>query len=137
MGVVKGLKALAEIPKTEQSKDVRQCIENCIDFLLKHHVYRRSHDLKRAAKPGWSRFGFPRMWQTDILEILLILTSLGVRDERMQDAINLMISKQDEHGRWLLQDTFNGRFQVDIEAKGKPGKWVTLNALTVLKRYYE
>jgi len=27
-------------------------------------------------------------------------------------------------------------FQVDIEQKGKPSKWVTLNALRVLKRIY-
>lgn len=32
--------------------------------------------------------------------------------------------------------TYNGRFQVDIERKGKPSKWVTLNALRVLKRHF-
>ena len=29
----------------------------------------------------------------------------------------------------------NGRFQVNIERKGKPSKWITLNALEVLKGY--
>lgn len=38
---------------------------------------------------------------------------------------------------WTLEDTYNGRFQVNIEQKGKPSKWITLNALRVLKRYYE
>jgi len=37
---------------------------------------------------------------------------------------------------WLLEATFNGRFQVNIEQKGKPSKWVTLNALRALKRYF-
>jgi hypothetical protein len=76
------------------------------------------------------------MYQTDVLEVLGILTSLGYRDERMQEAINLIVSKQDKQGKWKLEDTFNGRFLVDIEEKGKPSKWVTLNALRVLKRYY-
>jgi hypothetical protein len=59
-----------------------------------------------------------------------------IRDERMQEAIDLVVSRQDSQGRWLLQDTFNDRFQVKIETKGKPSKWVTLRALNVLQLYY-
>jgi hypothetical protein len=136
MGVVKGLKALAEIPEKDRSKEVRQCIQNCVDFLLQHHVYKRSHDPAKIAKPGWTRFGFPKMYQTDVLEILLILSRLSVRDERMQEAVDLMISRQDARGRWPLKDTFNDSFSVRIESKDEPSKWVTLNALTVLSRYY-
>jgi hypothetical protein len=76
------------------------------------------------------------MYQDDVLEILGILTKLGYRDERMQEAIDLVVSKQDAHGRWTLENTFNGRFQTNIEQKGEPSKWITLNALTVLKRFY-
>jgi hypothetical protein len=76
------------------------------------------------------------MWQTDVLEILGILTKLGYKDKRMQEAVDLVISKQGDHGRWKLEHTFNGRFQVDIEQKGKPSKWITLNALKVLKRFF-
>ncbi|MHB8278682.1 MAG: hypothetical protein ACYDIA_13655 [Candidatus Humimicrobiaceae bacterium] len=76
------------------------------------------------------------MYQTDALEILGILTQLGYKDERMQEAINVLISKQDDQGRWKLENTFNGRFQVNIEQKGKPSKWITLNALRVLKQFY-
>ena len=76
------------------------------------------------------------MWNTDALEILGMLTRLGYKDERMQEAVDLVISKQDAQGRWLLETTWNGRFQVNIERKGKPSKWVTLHALIALKRFY-
>jgi hypothetical protein len=76
------------------------------------------------------------MWNTDILEILSMLTKLGYKDRRMQEAVDLVVSKQDAEGRWRLESTFNGRFQVNIERKGEPSKWVTLNALRVLKRFY-
>jgi hypothetical protein len=76
------------------------------------------------------------MYQTDALEILGILTKLGYKDKRMQEAVNFVVSKQNTQGRWVLENTFNGRFQVNIEEKGKPSKWVTLNALKVLKRFY-
>ncbi len=76
------------------------------------------------------------MYQTDVLEILGILTRLGYDNDRMGDIVELLLSKQDDRGRWKLENTYNGRFQVDIEEKGKPSKWITLNALKVLKRLY-
>jgi hypothetical protein len=136
MGVVKALKALAEIPAEERSPDVVNTIGRGVEYLLKHHIYRRSHDLSRVSKPGWLRFGFPLMYQTDVLEILGLLTGLGVKDERMQEAVDLVLAKQDEQGRWKLENTFNGRFQTSIEQKGNSSKWITLNALKVLKRFY-
>ncbi|WP_424357625.1 nitrogen fixation protein NifH [Methanocella sp. MCL-LM] len=135
MGVVKALKALAEIPEEQRSAEVKETIEKGAEFLLIHHVHKRSHNLRKLAKPGWQQFGFPLMYQTDVLEILGILTKLGYRDERMNEAIDLLVSKQDENGRWKLENTFNGKFQVDIERNAEPSKWITLNALRVLKRY--
>jgi hypothetical protein len=54
----------------------------------------------------------------------------------MKDAVDILISKQENDGKWILERTFNGRFLTNIEQKGKPSKWITLNALKVLKRYY-
>ena len=103
------------------------------EFFLRHHVHRRSHDLTRDSKPGWRRFGFPLMYQTDALEILLVLTRLGYRDVRMREALDLVASRADAQGRWRLQQTFNDRFVVPIETRGEPSRWVTLRALEVLR----
>lgn len=136
MGVVKSLKALAEIPPEKRSNEVTASIENGAEHLLKHHIHKRSHDLTRVSKPGWLRLGFPLMYQTDILEILGILTKLGYKDERMKEALEIVTSKQDREGRWNLESTFNGKFQTDIEQGGKQSKWITLNASKVIKRFY-
>ena len=135
MGVVKTLKALAEIPGNKRTPNVKNTINQAVEYLLIHHIYKRSHDLSKKSKPGWLRLGFPLMYQTDILEILDILTRLGIKDERMQDAMDIVVSKQDDQGRWILENTFNGRFITNIETKGKPSKWITLNAIRVLKKY--
>ena len=134
MGVVKSLKVLAEIPKIH-SKGIDYTIDASVEFLLDHHIYRRSHDLSKVAMPRWLEFGFPYMYNTDLLEILGIMAKLGVKDERMQDAVDIVMSKQDEHGRWNLDSTFNDRMLASIEKKGQPSKWVTLNALKVMKAY--
>jgi hypothetical protein len=132
MGAVKALKALAEVPPERRTPAVQSTIAAGAEYLLRHHVHKRSHDLAKLSKPGWRRFGFPLMYQTDVLEILGILTGLGVRDERMDEALALVAAKPDAQGRWKLEDTFNGRFVVDIEAKGRPSRWITLRALRVL-----
>ena len=130
MGVAKALKALAEIPSQRRSAEVWRTLDQGSEFMLRHHVHKRSHDLTRVSKPGWKRFGFPLMYQTDVLEILAKLGLVG--DERAREARDLVAAKQDAQGRWKLESTFNGRFVVDIETKGQPSRWITLRALRVL-----
>jgi hypothetical protein len=81
--------------------------------------------------------GFPRFWKTDILEMLDILTRLGVHDSRMQDAINIIEKKMIDGQKWVLEDTWNGRMLVKIEKKNEPSKWITLQALRVLCKWYK
>jgi hypothetical protein len=138
MGVVKALKGLAEIPPSRRSPAVARTLAAGTEYLLGHHVHKRSHDPAKDSKPGWKRFGFPLMYQTDALEILAVLGKLGalaedVRDERTDEALDLVRSRQGADGRWKLQTTQNGKFVVDIEAKGRPSHWVTLRALQVLR----
>ncbi|MBN1411466.1 MAG: nitrogen fixation protein NifH [Spirochaetales bacterium] len=136
MAAAKALKALSALPPNQVNKDVKTTIKNGVEYFLKHRVFRKSHDLSKVSRPGWLKFGFPLMYQTDALEIADILTSFGCRDERLQETIDLIISKQDSLGRWKLENTFNGKWIADIEEKGKPGKWITLRALRTLKRYF-
>ncbi len=134
MGIVKSLKALSAIPKEIRSEAVKAKIDELVEFILIHHIYKRSHELNKDSKSGWKRLGFPLMYQTDILEILTILIDLGIRDERMDEAMTLLKSKQSSEGHWKLENTYNGKFIVDIEEKGEPSKWITLKALYVLNR---
>ena len=136
MGAVKALKALTEIPAAKRTNEANEAIKRGVEYLLIHHIHKRSHNLSRVSKPGWMKFGFPLMYQTDVLEILGILAKRGCKDERMQEAMDLVVSKQDSQGRWILENTFNGRFITNIEQKGQPSKWITLRAMEVLKRFY-
>jgi hypothetical protein len=136
MGAVKALKALAAVPEGKRSPGVRRTIESGAEYLLIHHIHKKSHNLAAVSKPGWLRLGFPWMYQTDILEILGLLTGLGYRDERMREAVDVLLSKQDDHGAWPLENTFNGRYPANIEQKGRPSRWVTVHALMALKRYF-
>jgi len=138
MGGVKPILAFSMIPEKERSKEMKEAIKKEIEIYLENEVfmYLRDEKGKRKAKFGWTRLGFPLFYQSDALEVLDVLTKLGVKDKRMQRAVDLVLSKQDDSGRWKLENTFNGKMWVDIEEKGKPSKWITLKATRVLKRYY-
>lgn len=133
--IVKSLKAFAEIPEDKRTPEISDYIVKGAEHMLNHHIHKRNHPPVRGSFK-WLEFGFPLMWSIDALEVLEILTRLGYNDERMNESLKAMISKQDHEGRWILENTFNGRFQTNIERKGKPSKWITLNALRVLKRFY-
>ncbi|OPY93229.1 MAG: hypothetical protein A4E73_00329 [Syntrophaceae bacterium PtaU1.Bin231] len=136
MGVVKALKALGVLPGERRTGEINDTIRRAAEFMLIHHLYKRSHDLNRASKPGWLKFGFPLMYQTDALEILDILTGLGIKDGRMDEAVKLVVSKQDDEGRWKVENTYNSdRLLIPFEPKGAQSKWITLRAMRVLKKY--
>lgn len=136
MGVVKALKGLSAVPTERRTKEINDIVQKAIDFILIHHIYKRSHNLSRKSKPGWLKFGFPLMYQTDVLEILDILTGLGVKDSRMDDAINIVITKQDDMGRWKTENTYNSeRLLIPMGQKDEHSKWITLRAMRTLKRY--
>lgn len=137
MGVVKTLKALSAIPEEIRTTgEINDTIQKATEFLLIHHIHKRSHDLSRVSKPGWLKFGFPLMYQTDVLEILDILTELGIEDSRMNEAINIVLEKQDDMGRWKIENTYNSdRLLIPIGQKDEQSKWITLRAMKVLKRF--
>jgi hypothetical protein len=136
MGVVKALKALGAVPAEKRTGEINETIRKAAEFLLIHRIYKRSHDPDRVSRPGWLRFGFPLMYQTDALEILDILTGLGVRDSRMGEAVDTVAGKQDDEGRWRLENTYGSdRLLVPFGQAGEQSKWITLRAMRVLKRY--
>jgi hypothetical protein len=135
-GVVKALSAFAELLADARSSAVKEAISAGAELFLSFRFADEGNG-RTLTDPNWRRFGFPLYYQSDLLEALGVLTRLGYgRDERLQTLLPLILAKQDEQGRWLLEHDGNWRGQglVTIETVGQPSKWVTLNALRVLKQ---
>ena len=135
MGVAKTLKALAAIPENKRSPEISNKLSELAEYFLIHHIYKKSHDLDKVSRPGWLKFGFPLMYQTDILELLSIFSQLKIHDQRLNDALEIVSSKCMKDGKWKLENSYNGKTVVRIESKGDPSKWITLRALMVQKEY--
>jgi hypothetical protein len=135
MGSIKALSAFALIPRNNRSKKLRAIIDQETESCLDNHVhfYRVDSKGQPAIKRAWLKFAFPRYWRSDALEAASVLANLDVRDERMQDALSLIRSKQQSDGRWILDFSETKRAWVQIEEEGAPSKWIALHALHVLQ----
>jgi len=112
------------------------------EYLLERRLFRRRStgeviEQDRKGNAAWTRFAFPTWWHYDVLRGLEYLRSAGVTpDERVAEAIELVESKRDADGRWLLETQYLGVMPVEIdEGEGKPSRWNTLRALRVLDWY--
>jgi hypothetical protein len=151
MSTIEPLWAYAETPKAKWTKRLKRSAERGAEFLLTHRLY-KSHSSWRAVElrgmskvyPGdiVTNFHFPMYYYYDALHALRVLTQLGYHDdERIEDAIHLMMSKKTPGGKWLLDGDWvrertdkTRRALVNIEELHKPSKWVTLNCYRVLAR---
>lgn len=124
-GMVKMLSAFAEIPGAEPSSRVRAAIDSLASQLLDYPF-----DFQGREK-RWLSFGFPYQYQSDLLDMLVVLAKLGYgKDSRFRAYAEIVLSMQDEKGRWVKRA--GGRI-VDVGKNGQPNKWITLNALRVVK----
>ncbi|MBX3047615.1 MAG: hypothetical protein KIT46_08690 [Anaerolineales bacterium] len=106
------------------------------EYLLERGLFRRKSS-GEVIDPDWARFSFPNWWHYDVLRGLEYLRKAGIApDERLAEAIELVESKRDAEGRWLLENQYPGTMPVDLgESEGQPSRWNTLRALRVLDWY--
>jgi hypothetical protein len=112
------------------------------DYLLERHLLRsRStgqvilHDRKTESPAAWTQISFPTRWHYDILWALDYLRRAAAKpDHRIAEAIALLASKQDQQGRWPLENPHPGPSHFQMEAPAnQPSRWSTLRALRVLR----
>jgi hypothetical protein len=105
------------------------------EFLLVHRLF-RSHHTGEIISPAMLRFVFPPRWKYNVLRALDYFRAAGAPwDERMSDALNVVLSKRRQDGRWRLAAAHPGQVHFTMEQAGQPSRWVTLMALRVLNAY--
>jgi hypothetical protein len=104
------------------------------EYLLERRLFRRK-STGEVVNQAWLQFSFPTRWHYDVLRALEYFRSVGdAPDPRMSEAIDLVRSKQQPDGTWLLENTYPGKVHFALEdGDGRPSRWNTLRALRVLK----
>ena len=107
------------------------------EYLLERRLHRRK-STGEVVDPAWLQFAFPTRWHYDVLRGLDYFRAAGQPpDPRVNEAVDLVRSKQQPDGTWLLENTHPGAVHFALEeGDGRPSRWNTLRALRVL-RWYE
>jgi hypothetical protein len=107
------------------------------EYLLERKLFRRK-STGEVVDPAWLQFSFPTRWHYDVLRGLEYLRAAeDPQDPRVDEALDLLRSKQQSDGTWLLENTHPGAVHFALEDRdGRPSRWNTLRALRVL-RWYE
>lgn len=122
-GAIASLRGLAVIPSDMQSTRSMRAVKRLANALLNAR-YDFGGEHKR-----WLTFGVPRAW--DLLSALNALAAHGyAQDSRFNQLLELILNHQDNQGRWLCGSVSR---TWPIEKRNQPSKWITLDALRVLK----
>jgi len=135
-GAAKVMLAFSKLPQNKRTPTINKAIQQGIDFLFSTEPAEANYPSGYSSKPSgnWWKFGFPVFYVTDILQIAEALTGLGYsNDPRLHKTIELIKSKQDKQGHYLLEYDYSGKTWGAFGTKKKPNKWVTLRAQRVLK----
>lgn len=123
--------------RTGGSDAVRQARHGGEEYLLERDLFRRK-STGEVIKPEYLDFAFPYYWHYDVLRGLDYFRHAGADpDARMAQAVELVRSKQQPDGRWLLDRTYPGRVWFEVEEVGEPSRWNTLRALRVVRWWDE
>jgi hypothetical protein len=119
---------------TGGSPAVREARRTGEEYLLERRLFRR-RSTGEVADKAYLDFAFPYYWHYDVLRALDYFRGSGARpDLRMAEAVELVRSKGQPDGRWLLDRIHPGRVHFALEGGvGRPSRWNTLRALRVLE----
>ena len=130
------LDGLLEYERATGSSSTVEARHRGEEYLLTRQLSRRL-STGEVADANWLSFSFPTWWHYDVLRALDYFRLVGTGpDPRLAEAIDLVRSKQQPDGRWLLENTHRGAVHFAMEdGDGAPSRWNTLRALRVLNWY--
>lgn len=136
-GAIKALRGLARIPTERRSVLVCRAIDTGVALLFSREPAAADYPAgwgNQRPSGSWFKLGFPSGYVADVLQNLEVLFELGYgRDPRLASAVEWLLAKQDQTGRWRNEYAYNGKTWVNFERQGQPSRWVTLRACRILR----
>lgn len=135
LSVIEGIREYHSNGYHYQLTALKQAERAAREFILQHKLF-RSSTTGDIIDQRMLRLSYPSRWRFDILRALDYFQLAGVKyDERMADAIEVLMKKRLKDGRWPLQARHPGATHFEMETTGQPSRWNTLRAMRVLQHF--
>ncbi|MCI4354966.1 MAG: hypothetical protein L3K06_06335, partial [Thermoplasmata archaeon] len=135
------LAAFAAMPRDSWTARIRGSVDAGARFYLERGLLQEGEPYA-----PWERFHYPVHYYYDYLVGLDTLAQLGfAKDPRLVPALDRLEARRNHDGSWNLDATHpdlpaENEYQLDppyypfvLETPGRPSRWITLNALRVLR----
>jgi hypothetical protein len=134
-GAARALWGFGQIPAGERSAAVQEAIESGVHFLGRFELCEGDYPSSGSRHKLWDRLNFPLFYQADVLFTLRALADLGhVNVEpAFREAVVWLQGRRRDDGRWNGASPYGNRTWTQLEASRRPSKWVTWQALYVVK----
>jgi len=135
-GAARALWGFSRVPPDERTPQVKEAIEAGIRFLGRYRLRDGNYPTATARHRLWDRLNFPLFYQADVLFVLRVLADLELIHERptFDKAVMWLEDRCRDDGRWNGVSPYRRRMWTPLEKSGRPSKWVTWQALYVLKK---
>lgn len=135
LSVIEGIFEYSQRGYSYRLNELKKAEEDSRLFILEHKLY-QSHRTGETINNKMLMLSYPSRWRYDILRALDYFQMAGIGfDNRMTDALDVLISKRRSDKKWPLQAKHTGQTHFDMESVGKPSRWNTLRALRVLNHF--
>ena len=135
LSVLEGIREYTNAGHTYRLKELHKAESAAQEFILQHRLF-LSDRTGEIINPGFLKFSYPTRWKYDVLRALDYFQHARVeKDERMNEAFDLLLKKRMKNGEWPLQAKHPGETHFDMETPGQASRWNTLRALRVMKHF--
>ena len=131
LSVIEGISEYTRMGYSYRLDELQTAEKESREFILQHRLF-KSHRTGRIIDKKMLMLSCPSRWRYDILRALDYFRSAGVNyDERMADAMEVLMKKQRADKTWPLQNRHAGQTHFEMEEPGKASRWNTLRAMRV------
>jgi hypothetical protein len=135
LSVAEGILEYSKNGYQHRTGELQKAEQRSREFILEHRLF-KSDRTGEIIDKKMVMLSYPCRWRYDILRSLDYFQFAGVYyDSRMDNAIEVLVKKRRNDGKWLLQTKHPGQTHFDMEKIGEPSRWNTLRSLRVLKHF--
>lgn len=128
--VLEGLGQFRAAVPGHKPLDIEVVEDKAISFLLFNQLF------MDAADKRFRQLSYPYRYRYDLLRALEYLASQQVPyNAGIQPALDWLQAKRKKDGLWYLENQHKGNVHFTMEEVGKPSRFITLKALTILKYF--
>lgn len=124
IGLAKSVMALIEYKKDTQNDYVNNKITKGTEYILMHHLFKR----QKNGEPITSRIldiSFPESYHLNIVELIRIMGTEYINDERVDDTIAFLLSQRQKDGKWRINYRYKADGYLVFDQGSKSGDWVS------------